>query len=692
MDRELAREQAFVDQAYRELERMRATARRRLAQAQDPQSWGIDRPIDPSDPVDPLAGARAQRDSFVHDRLRRVRALEEGEGPLVFGRMDTEEGEQRYIGRMAVSDERHNPLVLDWRVPAAEPFYRATPGDPTGLTLRRHLLCEGQRVVDIADQRFGDDAAGDPSAVVGGDALSWALDRERTGRMHDIVATIQREQDEVIRAPLEGVLVVRGGPGTGKTVVALHRAAYLLFTYRQRLGPQGMLVVGPNRVFLHYIEHVLPALGESGVTLSTVEGLVDDATVRGRDEPAVARLKGDARMARVIARALEDRRRPLTRDATIPGLGTVTMRQSRAIRAEALAAGGPHNAGRPVVERGVLRSLGAPRRARRNAAVRRLCDRLWPVLSPAELVHDLLGSRALLDSAAHDVLHREEVPLLYREWSDHERAPWTPDDLPLIDEALVHVGHPDGEEGTRAYGHIVADEVQDLTPMQLRMLARRCPSASMTVVGDLAQTTSLRGPATWEEILSHLPSGPGPAAHRSVADLTIGYRTPEHIVAFTQPLRERIAHDAGPVRPVRGAGERPTVTATTEAALARDLVSIVRDELQASGGAVAVVCAAGDAESVGGLLSEAGVPYTEADRDQRIDVGVNLVRADLVKGLEFDACLVVEPAAIASEHGLPALYVALTRSTRRLLVLHARPLPGELGGVSSGECTSGGEG
>ncbi|MGH9148945.1 MAG: HelD family protein, partial [Acidimicrobiales bacterium] len=443
---DLTEEQAHIDRAYARLEAMRQAALRLRQSA-----------------LGPTAGTPAaleERDALMRSSLARLEQLRLGQESLVFGRIDRDTGERFHIGRLAVWDEDQEPVVVDWRAPAAEPFYRATGRHPLGLVRRRHFLTSGRRLVSIDDEVFDlDAAAADSFTLAGEGALFAALERSRTGAMRDIVATIQAEQDEAIRAPLGGVLVVQGGPGTGKTAVALHRAAYLLYTHRFPLERQGVLVVGPNPLFLRYIDQVLPSLGETGVTLSTVAGLYGTRPT-GLDTPEAARVKGDARMTKVIARAVRDRQRALPRDAVVP-FGAYTLRLSVADSAEVVAAArrrsGSHNARRPLVESLVRRRLFAAysqrweraRRAGRHVAepgqddhqpvqddfdeamagrpeVRAALDRMWPLLSPEELLHDLFGAPALVELAAARFLDPDERAALHRRRSPtHLDVAWT---------------------------------------------------------------------------------------------------------------------------------------------------------------------------------------------------------------------------------------------------------------------------
>ena len=781
--KDLQDEQEFLDRAYDGLEFMRGEARQMLEGVLDLGRGGTFQ-------------SRTERDIVVRTSLARLDQLDIGDQALYFGRIDRlpepgdGAGESFHIGRLAVSGPDHEPLVVDWRAPVAEPFYRATGLDPQGLARRRHLAVRGRTVLGLEDEYFADPSGGaapiptpDGAAahdggagagaerlltdglVLGGPgALLAALGQARTGQMGDIVATIQREQDEIIRSPLTGVLVVQGGPGTGKTAVALHRAAYLLYTHRFPLERQGVLVVGPNPLFLRYIEQVLPSLGETGVSLSTVAGLVPEVRVRGTDAAGVAKLKGDVRMVKVLARAVRTRQRPLRGDAEIPfGAGVLRLRAKTTEEIVALARRRPgtHNARRRFVEAQVLRVLADDYRARsaragavacdelptpeeqddlvqrlrRVPAVIEALDRMWPRLSPHEFLHDLLGAPPLLTAAGRGILSRAEVARLHRPRSTSlEAVPWTVGDAALVDEARTLLGPrrrrpsraqgrarervqraeegaaesgfwPQGlatspvslavasgpDEEIRSFGHIVVDEVQDLSPMQLRMLSRRSLSGSMTVVGDIAQATGPWAPASWEEVVRHL----SPQRPPRLVELTVSYRTPAEVVAVAAQVLAVAAPEIAPPRPVRQAGHRPRIVQTSRLGLGARLAELTREELAAvAPGRVAVLGPAVLLPEITRALAESGLdPVDPRDpAGEGLAAGLVVLPADEANGLEFDAVLVVEPslvAAVADEpageappvatvRGLRTLYVALTRPTRRLTVLHAEPLPVEL--------------
>jgi DNA helicase IV len=799
---DLQDEQEFLNRAHDGLESMRGEARQMLQGVLDLGKGGTFQ-------------SRTERDIVVRTSLARLEQLDIGDQALYFGRIDrfpepdadggngTGLGESFHIGRLAVSGPDHEPLVVDWRAPVAEPFYRATGLDPQGLARRRHLAVRGRTVLGLEDEYFVDPSRApgapilpvseapvsdeDPSGerllsegmVLGGPgALLSALGQARTGHMGDIIGTIQREQDEIIRSPLSGVLVVQGGPGTGKTAVALHRAAYLLYTHRFPLERQGVLVVGPNPLFLRYIEQVLPSLGETGVSLSTVAGLVPEVRVKGTDDPAVATLKGDVRMVKVLERAVRTRQRPLRHDIDVPfGAGVLRLRAKTTEEIVALARRRPgtHNVRRRFVEAHVLRALaddyrariargierlgeadGLPddvaahlaadldvdagpsaeeqaelaRRLRRTPQVAEALDRMWPRLSPHELLHDLLGARPLLAAAGQGILSADAIRRLYRPRSASlDQVPWTVADAALIDEARTILGPrrggarpnrpragradegnaqeggfwPQGlasspmptagatlgpEDDVRSFGHIVVDEVQDLSPMQLRMLARRSLSGSMTVVGDIAQATGPWAPESWDDVTRHL----SPQRATRLVELTVSYRTPAEVIAVAARVLAVAAPGISPPRPVRQSGFTPRVITASRAGLAEAVAQATRQEVAAvTPGRVAVLGPAVMLPELARALSDAGLDPTDP-RDPRGDglaAGLVLLPADETNGLEFDSVVVVEPALVAAvgddvageqppvatTRGLRTLYVALTRPTRRLAVVHAEPLP-----------------
>jgi DNA helicase IV len=685
---ELAAEQAYIDHAYACLEDARATATRLTSMVEVGQG-GTEQ-------------ARFEREAIYDAVTSRLSQLELGNAALVFGRIDQapDSGDASYyIGRLGVWDRNKDPVVVDWRAPVAESFYRATGLEPMGLERRRHFATRGRKLLGIEDELFGDltrldRVDGSRPAIRGHGALIAALEANRTGRLSDIVGTIQGEQDQIIRSPLPGVLIVQGGPGTGKTVVALHRAAYLLYTHRFPLDGQGVLVVGPNRLFLAYIEQVLPSLGEAGVELAVLGDLIDHARVDGRDREPVARVKGDLRMADVMYRALRDRQRPLREDLRV-GYGVrslwVTVEQSEHIVREARRRFRTHNGARRFVEAELFATLAASHptedvdpdqvrdRVRELPEVREALAWMWPILTPAQLLHDLFGSRALLRSAARGRFTDEEIDLLQRERKGHAAdVIWTDSDVALLDEARELLGSRPGkkqEDAIRTYGHIVVDEAQDLSPMELRVLTRRSLNGSMTVVGDIAQSTGAWAHHSWDEILEHLPDRREPR----LAELTVGYRIPAPMMSLAARVLTHAAPGLRPPESVRQDGQPPLVVRAADGLTPR-LIDVVRSELDAvDSGNVAVICPASLVDAVTSAFEAAGIEFGRATR-RGLDAQLTVVPVGLVKGLEVDAAVVVEPARIISEEaqGMRALYVALTRATRRLSVVHAEPLPSVL--------------
>src|SRR5487761_2489848 len=630
-EREIAEEQAFLDLALEALDHMRAEARSLRDSAAVANMRG--------------AGDLVERDVVMGTALHRLDQLAIGDQPLFFGRLDYAPDDQGrtdayHVGRLAVSDTQLNPLVVDWRAPVAEAFYRATGVEPLGLARRRHVAIRARDVTGVEDEyrRATVDGLVEGGLALGGPgALLAALGQARTGRMSDIVATIQGEQDRIIRAPQAGILLVQGGPGAGKTAVALHRAAFLLFTHRATLERQGVLVVGPNPLFLNYIENVLPSLGESGVTLSTISGLVTNVEVRGRDNEGVDQLKGDLRMVTVVARALRTRQRALRDDVEIPigrAIVVVKARYTKEVVERARRRPGNHNQRRSAVGRELALRLATEYRERfshdsgeetsvvgdlvdlirATPEFKQIIQRIWPRLSGQELLHDLFGARALLRAAGDDLLSDEEIEMLYRpRAATLEEIAWTKADAALIDEARVLLGprrrpRPQPKQGDNGildgvnldsysgevraaalreaqrlaptqsteldkaefvtYGHIVVDEAQDLSPMELRVLKRRDLTGSMTIVGDMGQATPAASSASWDAVLDVLQ----PRRTPTRVDLTVSYRTPEEVLEFAAATLQAAAPDLEPPRPVRRAGFVPLVREVARDAFEPSLV------------------------------------------------------------------------------------------------------------------------
>jgi DNA helicase IV len=766
---ELEKEQSHLTMLYDRLDILRERAGERLADA-------LGQPVDGGP-----RHARVDRDALVGRHADRLARLSSSEHGLCFGRLDMADGTTRYVGRLGILDEEREPLLIDWRAPAAQAFYRATPAEPFGVVRRRHLRTKGRKVVAFEDDVLDLDALSDDERanLSGEAALLAALNANRTGSMADIVATIQAEQDRIIRSELDGVLVVQGGPGTGKTAVALHRAAYLLYTHRERLARRGVLVVGPNPVFLRYIEQVLPSLGETGVLLATVAELFPGVRATGSEPVATAALKGDVRMAGVLAAAVREHQRVPDEELELRSDGhplRLERRTCELARRRARQLGIPHNLARPVFHGELLEELGRQVVARLTAdlpevelpedeligedipaerllegelaeirselaadpAIRAALDRMWPYLTPRQLVGRLLRSRELLEAAAPD-LTPEERGLLLRETPEPRSGRgagwWTPADVPLLDEAATLLGEqerdaeggrggrrrqrerereltfardvvamvgvdPDGilarepalllerhsdpaavtsiagqarQDRTWTFGHVIVDEAQELSPMAWRLLMRRCPGRSMTLSGDTAQRGAPWGVSSWAEVLD--PHVPG---RWRVEELTVNYRTPVEIVAVAADVLASLSAELRPPRSVRESGVEPWALRVDERDLAVTLAEVAVEQSAAvAGGKLAVLVpssrAAALAAAIGAVLPSAGI---ERGPDLLAAPVAVLAVAD-AKGLEFDGVLVVDPDAILdqSPRGASDLYVALTRATQRLGVVHTGPLP-----------------
>jgi DNA helicase IV len=664
---DVASEQAYVDAAYRCL----AAMRDKTARAADIAE----------------GAAQAVDSAIAQAHLRHRLATLDADVPgLSFGRIDDEDGGRWYVGRRHVEDARGDAVVVDWRAEVATPFYRATPVDPQGLRRRRRFLMTGRRIDDLFDEVFDDPDSVD-AAHHGGipDPLLAELERERTGEMRDIVATIAAEQDEVIRAPLDTCLVVQGGPGTGKTAVGLHRAAFLLYEHRQQLDAEGVLVLGPNPIFLRYIAQVLPSLGETAARQTTLERLLCGTTYRvtGTDDEVAVATKGDARMADVIARAVASAVGEPADLSVTTAWGTA--RVAAVDMADAIAAirgrGVPHNVGRAALRTQLTRLVRADLARRRgdelvtaegvdadlrgNRDWSRTFDRLWPQLGAAALVRRLLTNRAALAAAADGLLSEAEQAAIRRP-STRRLAdePWTSADVVLLDEADAAVAGP-----PRSYGHIVVDEAQELSAMGLRAVARRSRTDSLTILGDLAQATAPGAQESWDAAIGHL--GSPATAHR--ADLDLGYRVPASIMDMANGLLAEAAPGVTPSRSVRLDGRAPAFVAVADAADPHGPDGVA-GEVRRSVAALAATHA-----TVGVIVPGAQRTAIE-EALAGVAGGVTILDPPDAKGLEFDAVVVVEPADIAggTTRGLRLLYVALTRAVQELVVVHSAPLPSAL--------------
>ncbi|HEU5419123.1 MAG TPA: ATP-binding domain-containing protein [Streptosporangiaceae bacterium] len=596
--------------------------------------------------------------------------------------------EQFHVGRRHVHDGSGRAVVVDWRAPVSRPFYRASQAEPLGLDLRRRFGFSGAQLTAYEDERFG--AAGGPAAADAADVpasriLIDEIERPRSGPMRDIVATIQPDQDDIVRTAVEQTLCVQGAPGTGKTAVGLHRVAYLLYAYAEKLSRGGVLVIGPNRAFLAYIRHVLPALGELNVAQQSVGDLMASVPVRGTDTARAATVKGDARMAGVLRRALWDQ-------LAEPAEAIVLPRGSRRWRVSAYEISGliselhdrgvRYGTGRDMLGHRIAHVILTKMEAagescddrthdavRRTRQVRAAVDAIWPKADPVKLVFRLLSDPDLLARAAEGVLDAAEQAAI--SWAAPPRGPgsarWSAADTVLIDEARDLI------ERTPSLAHVVVDEAQDLSPMECRAIGRRCATGSATVLGDLAQGTTPWATASWPELLGHLG--------KQDADLRIletGYRVPRQILDFASRLLDHIAPGLGAARSVRQEAGSLAVRPVAPGALDAELAAACRDALTRPGSA-AVIAADDQVAELAAMLTADGLPHVILDGAAEAQQ-LTLVPVTLAKGLEFDQVIVVEPARIAAaeDRGLHRLYVALTRAVSRLTVLHADPLPAAL--------------
>nr|WP_218870459.1 UvrD-helicase domain-containing protein [Herbiconiux flava] len=734
----MAREREYVSGLYQRLDGLRADAERELAAVRRESVGGNHQ-------------SRSERDAFARAYEDRIGQLREVGERLAFGRLELAEADDNgsthhYIGRIGLRDENLEPLLLDWRAPQARAFYQATAATPLGARARRHLTTRGREVVRIEDEVFDAELLDEEGTALQGEgALLAALSAQRTGRMHDIVSTIQAEQDRVIRSELQGVLVVQGGPGTGKTAVALHRAAYLLYTHRERLGSSGVLVVGPSRAFLQYINAVLPSLGETGVVLASLGQLYPGVEATVDDEPAVAALKGSAEMAALIRRAVRSRQRVPEEPQTLTINGETLVLQPSAVAdaiAKARESGKPYNEGRVSFVKNLLGQLTkqlAEQLRRRGSTVddadlaylredirtaydvRVALNTAWIPLTPEKLLDDLYARPQWLASltshwskAKRELLRRERGSAL------------TVSDVPLLDEAAELLGEynpgdaaqkraekqqrkrdlenartaisnmdVDGQVSAETvvagfaeqdavlttaeraasdrswtYGHIVVDEAQELSPMQWRVLLRKAPLRSLTIVGDVAQASSAAASTSWESTLSPLVG-----ENWRLEELTVNYRTPSQIVAAA----ERVAVANG-LTVTRSRSVRTTewpvdaVETATDAALGEAVRARVAEMVE-QGGTTAVIAPASRLGALSSMLSErfgddVGVGVRGLSRP------IALLSPAEAKGLEFDSVVVASPEGVVAEstRGASALYVAMTRSTQRLSLVLA---PGE---------------
>jgi DNA helicase IV len=679
-----------------------------------------------------MGGDRVSEEYLKADLYRRAEALIDlPDTPLFFGRLDyadapdrpvgagepgtgastprldAEEfraeavaGEQFHVGRRHVHDPDGRPVVIDWRAPVSRPFYRASPAEPMGLARRRRFGFSGGELTAYEDEDFA--VAGEPAtaglvppAPSAASAPSPArpasrilieeIERPRSGPMRDIVATIQPDQDDIVRAGADQTVCVQGAPGTGKTAVGLHRVAYLLYAYSERMRRGGVLVIGPNRAFLAYIRNVLPALGELDVTQLSVNDLLAAVPVRGVDSEPAATVKGDARMAEVLRRAL-------WQQVAEPAEAIMLVRGSRRWRVwpselamlvdELRTRGVRYGTGREMLSHRIAHVILTRMEAagetcddrtheavRRSGPVRDAVNAIWPKADPLRLVFRLLSDPALLSAAAPGLLDPAEQAAI--SWARPPRGPgsarWSAADAVLVDETRDLI------ERTPSLAHVVVDEAQDLSPMQCRAIGRRCVTGSATVLGDIAQGTTPWATASWPRLLAHL--GKEDAGLRV---LDTGYRVPRQILDFASRLLDHIAPGLTPARSLRQDAGSLVITAATGATLPGAVAAACADALTRPGSA-AVIAADDQVPGLSRALDQAGLAHAVLDGDSESQP-LTVVPVTLAKGLEFDQVIVVEPAQIAAgeARGLHRLYVALTRAVSRLTVLHSEPLPAAL--------------
>jgi DNA helicase IV len=626
-----------------------------------------------------VAGDPFAAETLGRQLMRRVVELaDDPSTPLFFGKLDVSDVAY-HIGRRHVTDDAGEPMVLDWRAPLSQSFYRASVRDPQGVSTRRRFGFVKGELTSFEDEHLDrGEELGTKSRI-----LTAEIERPRVGPMRDIVATIQPEQDELVRAELEDSLCVQGAPGTGKTAVGLHRAAFLLYAHRERLKRNGVLVVGPNKAFLGYIAAVLPALGEIDVKQSTVDDLIARVPVRGKDSAAAELLKHDPRMAEVLRRALWGRIAKPTEPIMVSD-GSYRWRIDteplRRIVDEARREGLPYDVGRDRVRARVVgllqrqseyRTGNSPsetwlRKMAKSLPVRVFVDSTWPTAAPESLVVALLTDAELMARAAEGILTAEEQAELL--WP---KAPKTPKsakfsaaDLILLDEAAGLL------EREASFGHVVVDEAQDLSPMQARVIARRSEHGSVTLLGDLAQGTAPWAASRWQDTLRHL--GKEGAA---VVPLTVGFRVPAAVVQLANRLLPALAVDVPEAVSLRRDGELAIVAVPEPADFDASVLVEVTAALEHEG-SVAVIAADAAVERLRGHLAAAGIEAATPD-DVDSEARVTVVPATIVKGLEYDHVVVAEPAQIvdAEPRGLQRLYVVLTRAVSRLSVVHSRPLP-----------------
>ena len=660
-----------------------------------------------------LAGDPVSQEYLKADLYRRAESLKDlPDTPLFFGRLDYEPGRTRpagepgeareyiavaagtgesfHVGRRHVHDQQGHPVVIDWRAPVSRPFYRASPSDPMGLVMRRRFGFSGGELTAFEDEVFeatptAPEGDGQPGQAPLSRIMIEEIERPRSGSMRDIVATIQPEQDDIVRADATESVCVQGAPGTGKTAVGLHRVAYLLYAFRERMSRGGVLVLGPNRAFLAYIRNVLPALGEFDAKQTSVTELISSVPIRGSDTEGAARLKGDARMAEVLHRALWDR-------IGEPAESILVVRGSRRWRVHAERVselveelrerGVRYGTGREMLSHRIAHVILSQMEAageicddrtheavRRTASVKSAVTAIWPKADPVRVMFTLLSDRDMLAKAADGLFTAAEQEAIA--WQKPPRGPgsarWSAADAVLIDEVKDLI------ERTPSLAHVVVDEAQDLSAMACRAIGRRCTTGSVTVLGDIAQGTTAWATPSWEQMLGHLGK-----SEATLEILTTGYRVPRQILDFASKLLAEIAPELAPAMSIRQDPGSLEITQLPSGDLAAALSDACAEALTRPG-SVAVIAADAQSAEISGVLTKAGLPHAVLDGEAG-DSQLVIVPVTIAKGLEFDHVIVVEPGRIAAAEarGLQRLYVALTRAVSRLTVLHTEPLPASL--------------
>lgn len=620
-------------------------------------------------------GTAAERRAMKQVQDRQV-ALGE-DSAVAFARMDLDGGDSWYIGKTLIQDEDHNPLVISWKSDMASRYYQATAQDPRNVTRKRDFFTSGNQIESLDDIWLAELAEEleslEQNDVHVSDTLLESLTSTRNGTMQDIVRTIQASQDAVMRADKDSLLVVQGGPGTGKTAVALHRASWLLVKYRETLNPAQLLVVGPNPAFVRYIQDVLPGLGDDDVTQTSVQQMLSrDMRIRSQDSDRVAKIKGDARMADVIAEGLNDRIklpsgmiriRRRNSASTINVLPESVVDDIRRLRSEY------YGVGREKLKQRLLERCAEQLDVSRGVNVENVLDpksleaevsKMWPKVTAAQFVRELLGSKARLRRAGKDFLSEEEIDALYRPAADRiTEEPWTLADLALIDEAVSNI-----DDREQSWGHIIVDEAQDLSPMQIFALRRRSSNGSMTVVGDVAQSTGPFARDNWSDVIEGLKSNM-PVKQETLAH---GYRVPREVYAVAEGLLPQVAPSVEAPEIVRSTGAEPELFDVAHTQVATEVAKVASHH-SSKGRFVGVIAPSEWWDQIAEAFDEQDVQWTNAS-DGGLGRSINLVTPEASKGLEFDSVVLVAPQTILEQdNGARLLYIAITRTTSRLDVI-----------------------